>query len=228
VRDLEQFLAQLAPDVTGVGHGGSMVAGSGSVPSDGGGGARAPQSPLPFLDSRMPAPPPRPVDSSVVDAKKLSFLTSDQVSHLVNSAGPDFAAKGYGQAAVNKKVDGNFILKANEVELSLLFSQMGVDAVDMPTLREAVASWKVDPAQAFVTEQRGKVETARRASEAEVRSGFLLQTPDSTSQTPNPQPRTTKPKPQLPIQNLKPLNPKPQTTKPKTRNPKAIIPNSYP
>ena len=64
---------------------------------------------------------------------------------------------------------GDFILKANEVDLSTLFSQMGVDAVDIPALREAVSSWKVDPAQAFVTVQRGKVETARRAAEAEVR-----------------------------------------------------------
>ena len=87
----------------------------------------------------------------------------------MHAARPDFESKGYGKAAEKKKVTGDFILKANEVELSTLFGQMGVDAVDMPTLREAVASWKVDPAQAYVTVQRGKVETARRAAEAEVR-----------------------------------------------------------
>jgi hypothetical protein len=93
----------------------------------------------------MPAQP-RP---SVVDATQLSSLTSDQVSHLVNGAGPDFAAKGYGKAVLKKQVTGAFILNANEVDLSLLFSQMGVDAVDMPALRNAVSSWKADPAQVF-------------------------------------------------------------------------------
>jgi len=47
---------------------------------------------------------------------------------------------------------------------------MDVDAVDMPTLREAVASWKANPAQVFnsITVGREKaVETARRAAEAQ-------------------------------------------------------------
>ena len=86
-------------------------------------------------------------------------MTDVQVGFLVDTAGSHFKAKGYGQAAVNKKVDGNFILNANESELTALFSQMGVDAVDMPALREAVASWKADPAQAFaaVAVKRKKV-----------------------------------------------------------------------
>jgi hypothetical protein len=81
--------------------------------------------------------------------EQLASLTDVQVGFLVDTAGSHFKAKGYGQAAVNKNVDGNFILKANEVELSLFFSQMGVDAVDMPALRKAVSSWKADPAQVF-------------------------------------------------------------------------------
>ena len=80
----------------------------------------------------------------------------------MHAAGPDFEAKGYGEAAEKKNVTGDFILKANEVELSTLFSQMGVKAVDMPTLREAVSCWKANPTQAFV-----QLETSRRAADAE-------------------------------------------------------------
>ena len=69
----------------------------------------------------------------------------------MHAAGPDFEAKGYGKAILRENVKGDFILKANEVELSTLFGQMGVKAVDMPTLREAVASWKLDPVQVFRT-----------------------------------------------------------------------------
>jgi hypothetical protein len=81
----------------------------------------------------------------------------------VNSAGPDFAGQGYGKAAETNHVTGDFILKANEVELSTFFSQMGVKAVDMSTLREAVASWKANPAQAFVAVQREKFAAALRS-----------------------------------------------------------------
>jgi hypothetical protein len=69
---------------------------------------------------------------------------------LVDSVRPDFITKGYGRAAVEKKVDGKFMLEANEVELSMLFSKMNVDPVDMPTLRQAVVSWKANPAQVFL------------------------------------------------------------------------------
>jgi hypothetical protein len=81
--------------------------------------------------------------------QQLSSLTIFQVAFLVDSARHDFKAKGYGQAALKHKVNGEFILNANEVELSTLFSQMGVNAVDMPVLRKAVSSWKTDPAQVF-------------------------------------------------------------------------------
>jgi hypothetical protein len=47
-------------------------------------------------------------------------------------------------------------------KLSTVFSQMGVQAVDMPTLRKAVASWKGNPAQAFVVLE--KVENSRACS----------------------------------------------------------------
>jgi len=196
VRDLEHYLKQLASDDTGAGHGGSA-----SVRSGGVGGGRTQQSPPPFLESKMPAPngpppswiaapvaersPPRPVHSSVVDAKQLSFLTSTEVALLVQSAGPDFAAKGYVEAAEKKKgLTGDFILKANEVELSLLFSQMGVDAVDMPALREAVASWKANPAQAF--------NSIAAMREIKVRLGIIK---EASTQTSNPKPQTPNPKP---------------------------------
>jgi hypothetical protein len=81
--------------------------------------------------------------------QQLSSLTIFQVAFLVDSARHDFKAKGYGQAALKHKVNGEFIVKANEVELSTLFSQMGVNAVDMPALREVVSSWKANPAQLF-------------------------------------------------------------------------------
>jgi hypothetical protein len=80
----------------------------------------------------------------------------------MHAAGPDFEAKGYGKAVLRENVKGDFILKANEVELSTLFGQMGVKAVDMPTLREAVSCWKANPTQAFV-----QLETSRRAADAE-------------------------------------------------------------
>ena len=102
---------------------------------------------------------------------------------LVDGARPDFKAKGYGQAAASKHMDGIFILKANEVELSLLFSQMGVAAVDMPKLREAVASWKADPAQAFEC----------IAAEQQVQQ--TLPTPIPTTHIPNPKPQTPNPTP---------------------------------
>ena len=76
---------------------------------------------------------------------------------------PDFKTKRYGEAAAKRKVDGTFILKANDVELSMLFGQMNVDAVDMPTLREAVSSWKANPAQVFLCINQ----EAQRAAAAE-------------------------------------------------------------
>jgi hypothetical protein len=100
-------------------------------------------------------------------------LTSTEVALLVQSAGPDFAAKGYVKAAEkNKGLTGDFILKANEVELSLLFGKMGVDPVDMPKLREAVASWKVNPAQAFNSIAALR-EEERQAAASKVRACYL-------------------------------------------------------
>jgi hypothetical protein len=160
VRELQQFLEQLDAEAAG---GVDPSPPTHTIPSPG-------QPPAP--DSRVPAPTiaalppdssvapdsrvpnsaiaaPFPPDSCVVDVQQLSSLTIFQVGFLVDSARHDFKAKGYGQAALRHKVNGEFILKANEVELSTLFSQMGVNAVDMPTLREAVASWKANPAQVF-------------------------------------------------------------------------------
>jgi len=143
VRELQQFLEQL--DAAG-----PLAAGGGVEPSSRNQSApprgQPPSSDSRVLDSTIAAPPP---DSSVVGVEQLASLTDVQVGFLVDTAGSHFKAKGYGQAAVNKKVDGNFILNANEVELSVLFSQMGVDAVDMPALRKAVSSWKAVPAQVF-------------------------------------------------------------------------------
>ena len=81
--------------------------------------------------------------------QQLASWTDVQVGLLVDSARPDFKTKGYGRAAVEKKVDGKFVLEANEVELSMLFSKMNVDPVDMPALRQAVSLWKANPAQVF-------------------------------------------------------------------------------
>lgn len=180
VRDLEQFLAQLPRDAEGmVGPPPPLAGGPKQLPASllvdvGRVGSSSSSSPPP-PDSRISHAPPispptnQPPASLAVDVGQLSSLEPSDICILMHAAGPDFESKGYGKAAEKKKVTGAFILKANDVELSTLFSQMGVRAVDMPTLREAVASWKVHPAQAFVTVQRGKVETARRAAEAEVR-----------------------------------------------------------
>ncbi len=105
-----------------------------------------------------------PPDSCVVDAQHLSSLTIFQVAILVDSARHDFKAKGYGQAAFKHNMNGEFILNANEVELSTLFSQMSVHAVDMPVLRKAVSSWKADPAQAFSVVGFHQEAAAARAS----------------------------------------------------------------
>ena len=143
MRELQQFLEQL--DAAG-----PLAAGGGVEPSSRNQSApprgQPPSSDSRALDSTIAAPPP---DSSVVGVEQLASLTDVQVGFLVDTAGSHFKAKGYGQAAVNKKVDGNFILNANESELTALFSQMGVDAIDMPELREAVSSWKAVPAQVF-------------------------------------------------------------------------------
>jgi hypothetical protein len=180
VRDLEQFLAQLPQDAEGmVAPPPSLAGGPSQLPASlivevGHVGSSSSSSPPP-PDSTTAFPPPvspppqQPPASLAVDVNQLLSLQPSDIRILLHAARPDFESKGYGKAAEKKKVTGEFILKANEVDLSTLFSQMGVDAVDMPTLRQAVASWKVDPAQAFVTVQRGKVETARRAAEAEVR-----------------------------------------------------------
>ena len=180
VRDLEQFLAQLPRDAEGmVGPPPPLAGGPNQLPASllvNGSLLRSPSSsspPPPDSTTAFPPPisppPQQPPASLAVGVNQLSSLQPSDIRILLHAAGPDFEAKGYGKAAEKKKVTGDFILKANEVELSVLFSQMGVDAVDMPALREAVASWKVHPAQAFVTVQRGNVETARRAAEAEVR-----------------------------------------------------------
>jgi hypothetical protein len=180
VRDLEQFLAQLPWDAEGMlGPPPPLAGGPSQLPASllvDGSLLRSPSSsspPPPDSTTAFPPPisppPQQPPASLAVGVRQLSSLQPSDICILLHAARPDFESKGYGKAAEKKNVTGDFILKANEVELSVLFSQMGVDAVDMPTLREAVASWKVHPAQAFVAVQRGKVETARRAAEAEVR-----------------------------------------------------------
>jgi serine/threonine protein kinase len=136
VRELEQYLGHLRPDISGGGD-----------------------------DSRQPFPPR---DSSVIDAQHFfAHLSDSDFALLVDSAGPDFNTKGYGQAALKKNVKGSYILRANEVELSTLFGQMNVDAGDMPTLREAFVSWKANPVQAVVCIEREKKAAALRQAQSE-------------------------------------------------------------
>jgi hypothetical protein len=101
--------------------------------------------------------------------QQLASLTHVQVRFLVDNAGPDFKTKDYGAAAVKHKMDGRFILDANDVELSTLFSQMNVDAVDMPRLRQAVSLWKAHPAQALshINEATQREAAAVAAAEAD-------------------------------------------------------------
>jgi hypothetical protein len=216
VRDLEQFLAQLPRDAEGMGPPAPEFA------------FHAP-APFQFPDSRVPkslraSPPPQfaggpeqPPLSLAVDVNQLSSLEPSDIGILMHAAGPDFKAKGYGKAAEKKKVTGDFILKANEVELSLLFSQMGVDAVDMPTLREAVASWRMDPVQVFrtIAETRERdAAAAKRAAEAhaaaKVRSGIPQQTrkPQPQCDTPNQGRMNQIPKPKRQASTFMLLKPK--------------------
>jgi len=97
---------------------------------------------------------------------QIAALEDTDIAIFVEGAGPDFAAKGYGQAVLNKKVSGAFISKANELELTALFMQMGVDALDSPTLREAFLSMKAQPEQAVATIQRAKFEKANAQAAA--------------------------------------------------------------
>jgi hypothetical protein len=244
VRDLEQFLAQLPSDAEGTVVSPAPLAGrpsqlpaslivDGSLLRSSSSSSPPPPDSTTAFPPPMSPPPQQPPASLAVDVRQLSSLESSDICILLHAAAPDFEAKGYGKAAETKKATGDFIVKANEVELSTLFSQMGVDAVDMPTLREAVASWKANPAQAFETVQRGKVETARRAAEAEVRLGVLLQSPDSKSQTTNPQAPIHKPQnmnheTQTPTSNENPQAPKPQTPNNKTPNPQPQSNNPKP
>jgi hypothetical protein len=98
---------------------------------------------------------------------QLVLCNSADVALLVQSAGPDFEAKGYGRAVLNEKVNGDFILKANEDDLSALFSQMNVKATDRPTLRQAFVSWKVNPAHAFdsLVQLKQKAESDRKKAQ---------------------------------------------------------------
>jgi hypothetical protein len=109
----------------------------------------------------------------------MASLTDVQVGLLVDNARPDFKSKGYGRAAVEKKVDGAFILEANEVELSMMFSKMNVDPVDMPALRQAVSSWKANPAQVFScinqAAQRAAAAEAQRRRDAEAAAAMQAQ-----------------------------------------------------
>jgi hypothetical protein len=173
VRDLEQFLAQLPRDAEGmVGPPPPLAGGPSQLPAsllvDGSLLRSSSSSSPPPPDSTTAFPPPvspppqQPPASLAVGVNQLSSLQPSDICILMHAAGPDFEAKGYGKAILRENVKGDFILKANEVELSTLFGQMGVKAVDMPTLREAVASWKANPTQAFV-----QLETSRRAADAE-------------------------------------------------------------
>jgi hypothetical protein len=117
-------------------------------------------------------PPQQPPASLAVDVNQLSSLQPSEICILMHAAGPDFKSKGYGKAAEKKKVTGDFILKANDVELFTLFGQMGVDAVDMPTLREAVASWKANPAQAFSALEAPRTGTRAAANETKQANRF--------------------------------------------------------
>jgi len=231
VCDLEQFLAQLPRDAEGTVGSPPPLAGRPkqlhvSLAVDVSNVCSSSSSSPPHLNSSTSYAPPvspplkQPPSSLAVDVSQLSALQPSDICILMHAAGPDFEAKGYGKAAETNNVTGDFIVKANEVELSLLFNQMGVKAVDMPTLREAVASWKANPAQAFnsIAVERERAEAAaRRAAEAKsaaqavskVRSGDPPANPKLLSyklkpQTPNTKPRTPNPKPQTP--NLPPLS----------------------
>jgi hypothetical protein len=97
---------------------------------------------------------------------QIAALEETDIALFVEGAGPDFAAKGYGQAVLNKKVSGAFISKANELELTALFMQMGVDAMDSPMLREAFLRMKAQPEQAVAMIQRAKFEKANAQAAA--------------------------------------------------------------
>jgi len=104
---------------------------------------------------------------------QIAALEETDIAIFVEGAGPDFAAKGYGQAVLNKKVSGAFISKANELELTALFMQMGVDALDSPTLREAFLRMKSHPEDAVAMIQRAKFQKANSMREAAAK--FLQQ-----------------------------------------------------
>jgi len=177
VTELEQFLKQLPPDVKATGakgsHGSALAPSTATMPATAPSTSRMPAAAT--LDSRVPkavALPhlardnTQPPASLKVDVSQLSSLQPSDICILIHAAGPDFIAKGYGTAAEKKKLKGDFIVKANDIELSTLFAQMGVDAVDMPALREAVSSWKANPALAFQTLDDAR-ERARAAAAAE-------------------------------------------------------------
>jgi serine/threonine protein kinase len=143
----------------------------------------APDSTLPdpARDSAVLSPP----DSAIIAVQQLAFWTVDQVGFLVENAGPDFSAKGYGAAAVKHEMNGRFILDANDVELSTLFIQMKLDAVDMPRLRQAVSSWKADPAQALsrIKEETQRAAAATAAAEADRVRASKSETTTTTTTT---------------------------------------------
>jgi hypothetical protein len=97
---------------------------------------------------------------------QIAVLEDTEVAAFVECAGPDFAAKGYGEAFLQKKVTGAFVSKANEVELTALFMQIGVDALDLPTLREAFLSMRAQPEQAIAAIQRAKLQKAESLRQA--------------------------------------------------------------
>jgi hypothetical protein len=97
---------------------------------------------------------------------QIAALEEMDIALFVEGAGPNFAAKGYGQAVLKKKVSGAFISKANELELTALFMQLGVDAVDSPTLREAFLRMKSHPEDAVAMIQQAKFQKANAMQEA--------------------------------------------------------------
>jgi len=133
VRDLQQFLQQLPRDAEGMeGSPPPLTGGPSQLPAslivDGSHLRSSSSSSPPPPDSTTAFPPPispppqQPPASLAVDVSQLSALQPSDICILMHAAGPDFEAKGYGKAAETKKVTGDFILKANEVELSTLFS----------------------------------------------------------------------------------------------------------
>jgi serine/threonine protein kinase len=152
VLELAQFLAQLQPDSTA-----AVAEGSHS-------------SSLAAADSRQKHPAP-PQDSTFIDSHSLSVLfeqvTDSDFVRLVQSVSPVFERMRYGEAMLAARVKADFILTANDDDLSALFGQINIQAADRPPLREAFVSWRANPTQVLFNIAREKEVTAQRELEAE-------------------------------------------------------------